>query len=231
MKVTKQGSNIVITVKLEDVADCGIENILTLYALATEEEKAFDWYADAKNFAKQLSVKYQISIVKVAKVIAALSPRQRWETNKKMAELCIASWSSNLERPKVHVFSAMSNTAYAILDEKPFNLGPKVANFAANILGYDALVTVDSLAISIPLGLYEYAGSYKFKQPVYQFVESLYIHAAQVVGVSPSKMQAITWVVCRRLKAENKSKFNVLDAYNAVGTTRKDIVTWLCEQS
>lgn len=232
MKVITQKNNTVVIVSLDDVINCGTENIIKLYNMATDEEKQFDWYADARKFAQQLAEKFNLDIVIVAKVIAALSPRQKWETNMRMAELCIESWFNNVsERPKVHTFGAMSKTAYNILDGNAYTLGPKVTNFAANIIGYDNLVTVDSLAISIPLGFYEYAGSYKFKTSVYTFVESLYIQAAKALGIAPSKLQAVVWIVCRNLKIAKKAKFGLLDAYNVVGGNKVDLLHWLNENN
>ena len=82
MLITKQKTNIKVAVGLKDCKYMNIQYIYDLYAMATEEEKQTDWYVDAYHFATDLSEKYDISPVKVALLISAISPQQKWEKNK-----------------------------------------------------------------------------------------------------------------------------------------------------
>jgi len=238
MLITKQKTNIKVAVGLKDCKYMNTQYIYDLYAMATEEEKQTDWYADAYHFTNDLSEKYDISPVKVAHLISAISPQTKWEKNKEYAIIALQGfdavrngWIGKNDLPKIHKFSAMSDNGYAVLFEQEFNLGQKTASFAANILGNKQIVTVDSLAMSILLGFYEKAGSYNIKNPAYVYAQSLYVHCANTLGIFPAQLQAVVWVVCRRLKKAHKSNVTLLTAAAALGKgyTPKDILDYITQ--
>lgn len=234
MLVTKQGSNIKIAVSFKDTPFMNADYIRKLYAMATEEEKYTDWYQDAKNFAAYLVEKYNLDIEKVANLIAAISPQTKWEKNKEFAELAVQAyddvqngWLTREDLPKVHKYGAMSETGYAVLFGENFELGQKTTSFAKNILGDTNEVTIDSLAMSILLGFYEKAGSYNIYKTAYKYAQKVYLQVARELGIEPSHLQAVTWVVCRRLKKQHKSKVTVLSAAKVVGQHPLDILEYI----
>jgi hypothetical protein len=238
MLITIQNANIKVAVGLKDCKYMNIQYIYDLYAMATEEEKQTDWYADAYHFTNDLSEKYDISPVKVAHLISAISPQQKWEKNKEYAILALqgfdavkSGWMGKNDLPKIHKFGAMSDNGYAVLFGEAFNLGQKTASFAANIMGNKQIVTIDSLAMSILFGFYEKAGSYKIYNGAYTYAQSLYVHCANVLGIFPAQLQAVVWVVCRRLKEAHKSNVTLLNAANALGKgyTPKDILNYITQ--
>ena len=50
------------------------------------------WYLQANIWCEHRAVKYGISTYKVASVLSALSPRNKWERNKQDAEAVIQTW-------------------------------------------------------------------------------------------------------------------------------------------
>lgn len=224
MNIVIQGSNLKIILQKNDLPHLNTtKHILDVYNYATQDEKNFDWYKQANQFAKDLSEKYNISFDKVVKVIAILSPMQRWETNKKMAEKCLDVFVSfypimleltethNLPLgelvqmtnfPMVQTFTHNSQNAYKVLFDFPIELGEKVNSFYNNILMDKNYVTVDSLATAIAIGLYNHPGSFMPKH-MYNDIAKLYVDAANQLGILPSQLQAITWSVCRRLRTAN----------------------------
>lgn len=236
MQVIKHHTNVKIAVGVADIPYMSMQHIFDLYALATDLEKQTDWYSDAYEFANELALKHNLSIVQVANVIAALSPQMKWEKNKLNAKEAIEAyvayrdgWLTRDQLPKVHTFTAMSNNAYAILFGEHFTLGQKTASFAANILGNYNVVTVDSLAMSILLGFYRKAGSYKIYKVAYKYAQSLYIEASKQLGISPAHLQAVVWVVCRRLKMQDRKQkgIGILEASQIVGNNPLDILEYI----
>jgi len=238
MLITKQKTNIKVAVGLKDCKYMNIQYIYDLYAMATEEEKQTDWYVDAYHFATDLSEKYDISPVKVAHLISAISPQQKWEKNKEYAILALQGWETvtngwlgRKDLDKIHKFGAMSDNGYAVLFGEDYTLGQKTTSFAANIMGNKQIVTIDSLAMSILFGFYEKAGSYKIQNGAYVYAQSLYVHCANVLGIFPAELQAVVWVVCRRLKKAHKSSVTLLTAAAALGKgyTPKDILNYISQ--
>ena len=239
MLVTKQRSNVKVSVGLRDCKHMDVAHILKLYSMATDKEKHTDWYLDAYEFAQNLSEKYSylgITHVQVANLIAAISPQVQWENNKKNAEIALQAydavmngWLERKDLPSIHKFSAISNNGYAVLFGERFTLGQKTASFAANILGDSQVVTVDSLAMSILLGFYEKAGTYKIYNGAYAYAQGLYIHAAKRLGITPAYCQAVVWTVCRRLKKSHRkvNKQTLVDIVAIVGQNPADVLKYI----
>lgn len=238
MRIEKQKTNIKVDVGLKDCKYMNTQYIYDLYAMATEEEKQTDWYFDAYHFANDLAEQYDVSPIKIANLISAISPQQKWEKNKEMTVLALQAfdavkngWMGKNDLPKIHKFGGMSQNGYAVLFDEDYSLGQKTTSFAANIMGNKQIVTVDSLAMSILLGFYEKAGSYNIKNPAYVYAQSLYVHCANVLGIFPAQLQAVVWVVCRRLKKAHKSSVTLLTAATALGKgyTPKDILDYITQ--
>jgi hypothetical protein len=85
--------------------------------------------------------------------------------------------------------------------------GKKVASFLDNILNCQTslAVTCDSHAIQVWRGLME-AGTYSVPPSWYAVVEADYRTAARLIGLTPLQLQAITWLVKKRLSTKRRRK-------------------------
>lgn len=82
--------------RAEFFKDVLTENLLDLYERIPPEvaAQARDWYRGANRIASGLSARYKISMESAAGVIAALSPRKRWDMNVSLAERLIDIYSN-----------------------------------------------------------------------------------------------------------------------------------------
>ena len=71
-----------------------IDNIKAVYQLATltEQQDGISWYPNARQIARDLADRHGIHPAEAAGVIAALSPRNRWERNVEDADRLIAAF-------------------------------------------------------------------------------------------------------------------------------------------
>ena len=97
-------------------------NIIKMYEQASNEEIAetSKWYSDAQKFTETLSLEFnnQISSIKIAGVIAALSPRNEWNRNKFDAKQICKEFLSN----KYYQLNLLVITSYLILKSALFTL-------------------------------------------------------------------------------------------------------------
>lgn len=237
MQISLKNSNVTINLSNNDASEIesiGTKYIKEVYNLATKDEKNQQWYTEAYQFCQQLAEEYNFPIETIAKMVATLSPMQRWETNRKFAIKCLDVFTSFFPIlqeiadkntplndlfdmtyfPYVHMFNKQSIKAYQVLFGYETELGQKVEAFYNNIMLNSQYVTVDSLASSIVLGLYNHPSNYKPKDKAYNVMANLYREAAKEIGIEPSHLQAITWCVCRRLKKSNHGNRVLLTAWS-----------------
>jgi len=236
MLITQQWTNTKISVTGKDIPFMNKANIVKLWNMATDKEKQTNWYSDEQQFVTDLAQNYDVCPKKVANLVSAISPQTKWEKNKEYALLALQGfyatqngWIARQDLPKIHKYSAVSKNGYAVLYNEKFKLGQKTSSFAKNLQGDMYEVTVDSLAMSILLGFYTKAGSYKIADKAYKHAQKLYTEVANEVGVLPAHLQAVTWVVCRRLKRQDKG-YNLLYVVNALNNrfaTPTDVLQWL----
>ena len=145
-------------------------NIENVFKSATKERIAETrkWYSDAQKFTEDLSLKFdnQLSSIKIAGVIAALSPRNEWNRNKLDAETLCKEFLSNkyyqlnlfgyhfLLNSKVCTFHANKSKAIKILlsdDSKIESIlkGNKLINFYRCIIGDSNAICIDGHAFNI----------------------------------------------------------------------------------
>ncbi len=190
-------------------------NIIRVYEKATEAERAAgtNWYPEAREFAVELSIRYNISVKAVAHVIAALSPNITWDQNKRAARIVIDECShsrywiasvpgypANIEKARWIAHNAIHGVDWAHLLS-----GPKVTAFADNILHPPSSnsVTVDVHALSIADGVrYTSKTAPKLTPKQYEFYADVYRKTAAQLELTPLELQAITWVIWRRLIKE-----------------------------
>tara|TARA_Y100000004_G_scaffold149241_1_gene171094 strand:+ start:1896 stop:2501 length:606 start_codon:yes stop_codon:yes gene_type:complete len=196
-----------------------VDNIKAIYQLATltEQQDGITWYPKANQIAISLADRHEISEAQAIGVIAALSPRNRWERNVQDAEAIIAAYNAGGPEQamltKVCTFTSNKAKAIAILELSlsctfagvlAILSGPKLREFASCIAGQPD-VCIDGHAFCIwaanRTGLKDVpAIGVKLRREI----KADYITAADELGITPSACQAITWVTWRRLHGVTK---------------------------
>ena len=195
-----------------------IDNIKAIYQLATmtEQQDGITWYPNARQIARDLADKHGIHPAEAAGVIAALSPRNRWERNVQDADALIAAFNaggaeqamltkvctfSNNKAKAVKILGLIAPTLEQVLDVLS---GPKLREFASCIAGLND-VCIDGHAFCIwaanRTGLKDVpAIGVKLRREI----KADYRAAADELGITPSACQAITWVAWRRIHGVTK---------------------------
>jgi hypothetical protein len=189
-----------------------VKNILAIYRQATDSEKdaGILWYARAQTAARDIAVRLDIPVRVVVGVMAALSPNNRWERNVKDAERLIVAYldGDDIESVKTSTYNAMRTKAWSILDAMPLDdqhimrilNGQKIKSFFSNIMGHDTC-TIDgharNIAFAERVGLTDARTTIGKK--LYAELQDAYNVAAHAAGIKPYEMQAITWVVWKRI--------------------------------
>jgi len=195
-----------------------IDNIKAIYQLATltEKQEGISWYPDADQIAISLADRHEISEAQAIGVIAALSPRNRWERNVEDADRLITAYNAGGPEQamltKVCTFGANKAKAVKILESGLETLptaldilsGPKLREFASCIAGLPD-VCIDGHAFCIwaanRTGLKDVpAIGVKLRREI----KADYQAAADELGITPSACQAITWVTWRRIHGVTK---------------------------
>lgn len=184
------------------------------------------WYSDAAKIAESISDETGISHLKVAGVIAALSPQNPWDRNvtdaRNICQVYSIDGKDAAQAVKVGTFGANKAKAIKILQCEGLVdyvtvchilNGQKVVNFYRSILGHDDAVCVDGHAYSIWLGeRVSTKDTPKLTTNLYNRIAEDYRECTtkinEILGSNykPSTVQAITWVVHRNLYAGQRRK-------------------------
>jgi len=171
-------------------------NILKVYRRATDAQviAGKEWYSEAHALALELSPN---DVWRGAGVIAAFSPLTPWWRN---VELATDSLTTG--RARTDTLGNSSRAAQRIIDgEHPLDVlkGIKTRTFAENIArnGISDSVTVDVHAFSIAVGKPVPSSKLKMGKRLYLEIAGSYSNAAKREDISPTQMQAITWLVWR----------------------------------
>lgn len=183
-------------------------------ASAQEIEEGANWYGTANKIAIAIANKTDISVRKVAGVMAALSPRNRWERNCSDAEqLCLLYATGGVaaaKQLKVATFGSNKQKALDILQSEEDAIetilnGQKIVAFFHCILGEDD-VCIDGHAYSIWLGnRVAVTKTPKISAKLYEAivhdygVATLTINRIMGTDYTAADIQAITWIVHRNL--------------------------------
>ena len=195
------------------------KNILAVLQLAslTEHADGQAWYPVANSIAITLADRYMISEAQAIGVIAALSPRNRWERNIQDADALIAAYNAGgpaqARLTKVCTFSSNKEKAIRILELSlsctmagvlAILSGPKLKEFASCIAGLPE-VCIDGHAYCI------WAGERTSLKDVPAIgvklrreIKADYQEVAEELGMQPSAVQAITWCTWRRIHGVSK---------------------------
>ena len=203
-----------------------VKNLLAIYLLSSPEDiKAGKvWYSNARKYAKSLARKYNVSLDIAAGVIAALSPGQEWEKNKRSADEFMREYRNcdrcTLARLDLATYgNGPIQKAYAIANGAPIGPtlhGPKTTAFYRAIVDpMSPDVVIDGHAKSAALGVRygnhdgwtdakgirrrsETAPGIKVERNEYAHLERAYRIAAATVNLTPAQFQAVIWLVWKR---------------------------------
>ena len=188
-----------------------IQAVLDL-ATAADVVQGKGWYETAFQVAVALDASYNVGTLKAAGVLAALSPRNKWERNVIDAEKIIAAYvaagSEGAEEIKVCTFGKNKAKAIRILELgagsaaleiEAILSGPKLCEFFHCIVGhYD--VCIDGHAYAIWFGeRVTLANVPSIGVKLRRAIKADYIAVAEANNLQPFEVQAITWVAWRRL--------------------------------
>jgi len=179
-------------------------NILRVWK-KTQSNDRVDWYGKANDFCIRIGLKYNLTSIMVAGVVASLSPVKTWEQNLKIAENMVRSGDCGHMgqfKQKAKDILASDGSKESIL--KVLN-GRKISSFFLNIIGdTEPTVTIDRHALSIALRLKVTDEMYRgMTQQQYEFFVECYKMVAKVVNEKPTLIQSATWVYFRKQKEIN----------------------------
>ena len=197
-------------------------NISGMLQLANQAdiEAGIEWYARAHRLASRLSEAYDLSLGQCVGVIAALSPNNKWSRNCIDAEAMIKAWSYGVDPTTVKVCTFNPNKAkaaeiLALQDPSSVNIaailnGRKVSAFFLSIMGDPDAVCVDGHAYAIWIGeRVPTTQTPSIGVGLYRDIARAYVLVAkrseQLCGekLTPTQVQAVTWVTYRRLLGYN----------------------------
>jgi len=185
-----------------------IDNMKNVYDQCLEDDVAYgkDWYRIANLFSLALSDKYNVCEMKVAGVIAALSPQKEWVHNKALAEEFVRTDGRTSRHTSMQTRKARNilKNGSDRKDIDNFLGGLKTTNFFNNIYNPDSRdhVTVDRHHIYLSIGWD--AQSCTPKQ--YEFIKENTIIFANELDVIPSELQSTLWLCWKRIKKDAKKE-------------------------
>jgi len=185
------------------------ENLIKWFNERTIEEHnaGLFWYAEAQQFTHELANEYDLDPYKVAGVVSALSPNNKWERNKIDAETVVKAHIAGIgpDSVKVCTYNANKNKAFEILrgNTEITAKSPKTHAFAMNVgLNSPDHITVDkwhlrSCVVGPDDGIVDCAESCTAVQ--YRRVEAITAMLAKDLGLKGFELQAIIWVTIKRV--------------------------------
>ncbi len=178
-----------------------MDKIIKTFARASEAEynEGMRWYQSAHTFALSLCP----DIRKAAGVIAALSPRQQWEVNKKGAEKVFRAISNHssivpsvagtyLNVEKAWRIANGEDPEVVLISSDPKRYF-KVRRFFSNIVGNQDVVTVDTWTAMAALD----NPPDSIRGICYLEIEKRFQKIAGRLKLPPRELQAICWTVVR----------------------------------
>jgi hypothetical protein len=189
-----------------------VRNILKVYRQATEAEHTHGttWYAKAQSHAQRIADKHVVPVRVVVGVIAALSPNNKWERNVNDADQMLSAFlrGDPVDVCKPSTYLKMRDKAWLVIESMPENdeaviqilNGQKIVSFFKNIMGHDT-VTIDGHAYNIARNkrVTLTDNDTNISKSTYQDMQAAYTRAAKRVGLKVYELQAVTWVVWKRI--------------------------------
>lgn len=197
--------------------------ILHVYAQANKEERTagFLWYLEAHEVATVLARQYGVTVERIAGCIAAISPGVRWSQNIEWAEHLAAFWYRDKPLPgKVPTYSQknVDKAERCLGGHCPDDIlgGPKVTAFYRLIRdgGNATDLVLDSHAVNLAVGSETVIRGEKARsipRAEFRAADKAYRKVAAALGIQPHQLQAVVWIVWRRL-LEEKRKASIGEA-------------------
>lgn len=193
--------------KLYKSPETVIMNMRNVHSQCNETELSYgkDWYIHANLFSLALAETFSVSEMKVAGIIAALSPQKEWLHNKVLAEEFLRSKGRVSRHTAMQTGKARKILHYASTrrDIEQYLGGLKTINFFNNI--YDPSsrdhVTVDRHHLYLSIG--RDVQSCTPKQ--YEFIKKNTIIFADELDMIPSHLQSTLWMCWKRIKKNEET--------------------------
>jgi hypothetical protein len=149
-------------------------------------------------WCQAIGSEYDVAPATVAGVVAALSPRHRWDDNLKAAERYIVAHKAGEPMPTCNTFPPNREKAYLLLDGRPLAevlQSQKVSAFVANILGDTDQVCVDTWAMRAACDIDE--TTVRLTGLRYRQIADAYRAVAPEFNLNPRDAQAVSWGLVR----------------------------------
>lgn len=188
-----------------------VSNVLSVYRAASADSvrNGLTWYFRAHDFARVVGGGRSHHVARNAGIIAALSPMNEWENNKRKAAQLIS------QRGRVVIgedgkngIGLSANVVKAVRiyrGEDPMDVlkGDKVTAFYRTILDPtgDIEPVIDRHAFDIAVGRRtdDKTRGMLDRKGVYTQFANVYREAASLAGIGSAQMQAITWVAWKEV--------------------------------
>ena len=156
-----------------------------------------NWYAVARNIVYTIAAETTTDPGRIACALAALSPRNPWAWSVADVYAFASSAALGGEMPTATTYGANRRTAWRALtsDGVPWtDAALKVRAFVGAIMGNEWSVVVDVWAVRVVTGgeLSEAKST-----GLYRRIAHAYTEAANILGVTPCTVQAVTWLVAQ----------------------------------
>lgn len=177
-----------------------VANILATYDRATSEQvnAGVMWYPLAGEIVATIAQRTGIDTRRVCMALAALSPRNPWRWNVADAYAFCSARAEGRTMPRATTFKRNWTAAWAALDpttDVPWlTSAPKVRSFVEAILGDRETVVVDTWAVRVAT---DGAANRVGTDAEYRVVAHAYNVAANLCGMAPRDLQAVTWLVAQ----------------------------------
>lgn len=196
----------------------GYHNILATLKKATKQEIDYwsNWYQHAHGHVRELATRYEIPVEISAAVCAVLSPNLGWKANLMAAKRTLDNWMHEGGAEgykfwdKIPAYKTNVRKAMEILKTGDVSIvkGPKVTVFFHSLLNPDAVereLVLDGHAINVWRGIKTPLKN--MRQPTKAEREAIihdYRKVADIVGLTPQQVQAVTWFIWKAVKKPPK---------------------------
>ena len=176
-------------------------NLDYFFNLATPEDvkQGKRWYKEANQFCIDTAKEYNTDPLKVASVVSALSPRNRWEQNLIDAKKVFQAIQEGKEAEEIKVCTFHKNKfkAFELAKGNIFITedSPKTFNFVRNIAHLDpTALTVDIWHIRACLKQFKSISTAQIGKVAYKQIKDLTIKKANKLGLTGFEYQAVIWL-------------------------------------
>ena len=181
------------------------KNLDKFFNIATDDQvkDGLKWYKEANKIVLNIATEYKIDPYKVASVLSALSPRNKWKQNIADTIKVCKAWTEGKtpEDIKVCTFHTNKFKAFAILDDKVkiTDKSLKTFNFVRNIAFLDpTAVTVDIWHLRACFDKIIKIDNASIGRVAYRQIKKLTLAKAEKLGITGFEFQAIVWTSIRK---------------------------------